>query len=616
MPSTDLPADPEPLRPDPPAVGGAGEPGPATPGPEPTTPEAGTLGAPDAGGVPPATGDPEADAHGLDHDPSLRAYLADRWRAVPVAGRVALVAVAVGLVAWASSSSVVDAFDGPTEDEVLAQAALDRAQWAAVLRQSPTDLGRAPIADALGPGDAERADDRYADYYVHQADSVAFSVLATSADFSPDVSVRRPDGVTVGASSLLRTRGRAEVDGLVGPGRFEIVVSSRGRRATGAYEVAVLEAGPVDSLYVDDEAVLDTLGAGPLRARRYERVYGIASGSETPVVVRVVSGSFTPRVHLLGPNGEVLDATERVRDGALRAAVVRYLPGWDAPYRLLVTSEEEGARGAYAVEVTSVGIRDLVAGEDGQRSILGEESFLVGGRLLDTYLFRLEEGSEVAVTVESEAFPPAFRLWQIDGRRRAELAQQLNPDEAGRVAYAGELPEGEYYLDVTTGGEDATMAGGAYGLTLTAEALEPDPPPTTDGDGPLASRYFATEVRRQGESGGSLFEVGVTGVALSYPAGQRTRVQLSVTVRSIDYTGNWAPWESFARQAYVVDDQGRRYAAAVAEAVSPSGPSATPGTARRGIVVFYHPEPVSAIERLVLVASIGERTLSLPVPVP
>ena len=123
-------------------------------------------------------------------------------------------------------------------------------------------------------------------------------------------------------------------------------------------------------------------------------------------------------------------------------------------------------------------------------------------------------------------------------------------------------------------------------------------------------------VRRTGESGGDTFEVGVTNVALSYPGESRTRVQLSVTVRSVDYTGNWAPWESFARQAYVVDDRGRRYSVSVDESESPSGPRAEPGTARRGTVVFYYPEPVGRIERIVLVASIGERTLTLPIPVP
>ena len=606
MPSPDLPADPGPPRPDPLASG-------------PEAPDAAGPGPEEHAADPPRSASDRADAPteagGLDDEPSLRAYLVDRWRAVPLAGRVALVAVVVGLVAWASVPTVVDALEGPTEEEVLAEAALARAQWAAARRQAPTDLGRDPIADALGPGDAERTDDRYADYYVHQADSTAFSVLVTSADFSPDLAVRRPDGVTIAASNLLRTQGRAEIGGLIGPGRFEIVVTSRSTRATGSYEVAVLEAGPIDSLYVDDDAVLDTLGAGPLRAGRYERVYGIATGSETPVVVRVVSAAFTPRVHLLGPNGEVLDATERVRTDSLRGAIVRYLPGWDAPYRLLVTSEEGRAQGPYAIEVTSVRIRDLAVGEQGQQSVLGDESALVGGRLLDTYRFRLGEGSRVALSVESEAFAPAFRLWRIDGRRREDVRGALNEDEAARVSYEGELNEGEYYLDVTTGGEEPTMASGAYGVTLTAEATEPDPPPPSADSGPLESRYFGTEVRRQGESGGSLFEVGVTGVALSYPAGSRTRVQLSVTVRSIDYTGNWAPWESFARQAYVVDDQGRRYTAAVAEANSPSGPSATPGTARRGIVVFYHPEAVPNINRLVLVASIGERTLSLPIPV-
>ena len=126
---------------------------------------------------------------------------------------------------------------------------------------------------------------------------------------------------------------------------------------------------------------------------------------------------------------------------------------------------------------------------------------------------------------------------------------------------------------------------------------------------------FATDVRGVGRSGGNSFEVGVTYVAVSTPNDERTRVQLSVTVRSLDYTGAWAPWDRFARQAYVVDDRGRRYTVSVEESTSPSGPRAEPGTARRGTVVFYHPELATGQRRFVLVASVGEESVTLPIPV-
>ena len=52
------------------------------------------------------------------------------------------------------------------------------------------------------------------------------------------------------------------------------------------------------------------------------------------------------------------------------------------------------------------------------------------------------------------------------------------------------------------------------------------------------------------------------------------------------------------------------------ESLSPSGAQAEPGTARRGTVVFYLPQVARDVERLTFVASIGERTLTLPIPVP
>ncbi|WP_420456689.1 hypothetical protein [Rubrivirga sp.] len=603
MPPPETPADPE-------------------PGPTPLDPDA----------RPAPVGDGPA---GPDGEPSLRAHLAELWHRVPFAARWAAVGAALVLLALAVVPPVIEATEGPTEEELLAQAARDRAQWATFRRQSPVPLGTAPVTDALGPGDAERSDDRYADYYVHQADSVAFSVLVTSDAFAPDVAVRGPDGRTVAASDLLQTDTRAEVDGLRGPGRFEVVVTSRDVGATGAYEVAVLPARPADSVYVDGEARLDTLGGGPRRAGRFERIYGIATDTDLPVVVRVVSSAFRPRIQLIGPNGQVRDASwslERTAQGdSLYGVVARYLPGWEAPYRLLVSSEGPGETGPFALDARSVPVRDLALGDAGETQTLGDGSWLRDGRYLDTYRVRIPSDRRTTVRVESDEFPPAVRIWRVQRQARSDVAEALNPDGAAAAEIERELDPGEYFVEVTSGEVDDDddrparddpkpdgPLGGEYAVTVRAEPLEPPEPPPSTGDSPAPSgtRVFATEVRRTGESGGSTFEVGVTNVAISYPGTRQTRVQLSVTVRSVDYTGNWAPWESFARQAYVVDDRGRRYEAAVGESASPSGPSAEPGTARRGTVVFYYPEAVGALERVVLVASIGERTLTLPIPVP
>ena len=569
---------------------------------------------------------PEA-VRSVDAEPSLRAHLRALWRRVPAWARWSGLAALVALGVWSVGSEVVETAEGPDEETVLRQAALARAEWAAARRQAPVPLGRRPAQGDLGPGDAELSDGRYADYHAFEADSLAFSVLVTSSAFTPDLSVALPSGRTVAASNLLRTDGRAEIGGLAGPGRFVIEVSAREPGAGGAYQVEVVADGPADSVYVDDAARYDTLGHGARRGERFERLYGVATGSEDPVLLRVVSPSFTPRLHLFGPNGEVRGSwrtVERRASGdSLRSVVVRYLPGWDAPYRLLVTSEEAGAVGPYALDVRSLETYSLRAGTTA-RNALGDDSWLADGRYVDTYRVQVPDGARTTLTASSNVFPPALRMWRVDGRRREDVAESLNPSGGAAATVEGEFDRGEYFVEVSSGGErepgDPALAG-SYTLAFQAEAVEPpEPRPRPSGDasdGPVPStRVFPTEVRRTGESGGSTFEVGVTTVAVSYPGGSRTRVQLSVTVRSVDYSGKWAPWERFAARSYLVDDSGRRYQASVAESTSPSGPTAEPGTSRRGTVVFYAPDVARDLKRVVFVASIGEQTVTLPIPVP
>ena len=560
-------------------------------------------------------------------EPSLREHLRAQWRSWPGWARWGGVAALVAVAAWAFAGRVAEAVDGPTDEEVLRDVARARAEWAAARRLAPEPLGRRPARGELGPGDAELDGGRYADYYAFDADSLTFSVLVTAEDFAPDLAVELPDGRTVAASNLLRTDGRAEIDGLRGPGTFLVEVSSAEPRAAGAYALEVVPAGPVDSVFVDGEARFDTLGHGSRRGPRYERTYGVATGAEDPVLLRVVSPSFTPRVHLFGPNGEVRGSwrtVERRASGdSLRAVVVRYLPGWDAPYRLLVSSEEPGATGPYALDVRSLQTYALAPGETAENA-LGDDSWLVDGRYVDTYRVRVPGGVRTALTASSDLFPPALRVWRADGRTRKDVADAENPAGGPEATVEGTLDSGEYFVEVTSGGEwepgDPAPAG-EYALAFETEPVEPPEPrpapPAEAYDGPVPpTRVFPTEVRRTGESGGDTFEVGVTTVAVSYPGGTRTRVQLSVTVRSVDYTGSWAPWDRFAAQSYLVDDTGRRYRVSVAESTSPSGPTATPGTSRRGTVVFYAPEVAPDLRRVVFVASIGERTVTLPIPVP
>ena len=562
---------------------------------------------------------PGDDASGDAPEPLWLRQRRVRWGAGAAAALVAAL--------WMLVSS--DA--GPATQTTAADAAMARAEWAAMMRRSPRALGPAGVRDTLGPGDAERTDGRFADYYTFTArDSTAFSVVVASADFAPDLDVRRPDGVTVAGSALLRTRSRAEVSGLRGPGRFEIVVTSREPGDSGVYELTAGPEATADSLYADGPARSDTLGVGggTLRAGRFERVYGIVTGSEAPVIIRVVSPAFVPRLELLGPTGEVEGewrTVETVRTDTLSGVVLRYLPGWDVPYRLIVSSASPYARGPFAVDVRTLPVKTLPADGSPVAGRLGDDSWLTGYRYVDTYRFTARDGMRTLIEVSSEAVPPAFRLYRSERRDDRETAANANAAGAASVRTEGILAPGDYMLEVTSGGVpgDTTRAvGGDYALTVRQTPLEPPAPRPVSPSGPnaapaatLASRVFAVAVERTGTSGGSTFAVGATQVVVSYP-GARTRVQVSLSVRSVDYTGAWAPWESFARKASLTDDAGRRYAAWPSESVSPSGGTAGPGTVRRGTVVFYTRGAHAGQRRFTLLASIGESTVSVPLSVP
>ena len=587
--------------------------------PPPETPDDPAAPAPDAGPADAPDAVPPTEAP----QQTLRARLARRRVLIGAASAAALL---VGLwMLLPGDSRPADA------GRLDADAASARAQWAAMMRRSPTTLGSAGVRDTLGPGDAQREDGRYADYYAFTArDSATFSVVVSSADFAPDLAVRRPDGVTVAASTLLRTDSRAEVADLRGPGRFEIVVTSRDVGTTGVYDLTAGASLAADTLYVDDAPRGDTLGlgAGELRAGRFERIYGVVTASDAPVVISVVSADFQPRVSLIGPTGEVEGnwrTIERIAGDSLAGVVLRYLPGWDAPYRLVVSSERAGARGAFAVEARTLPPRVIPADGRAIDGRLGDDSWLEGYRYVDTYRFRVRDGVRTSVIVSSDDVPPAFRLFRVDRRDDREAAADANPSGAPSVQAEAALTAGEYVLEVTSGGTPADTLraqGGAYTLTVRQTAPPPPPPrPASPARPPAApaesleSRVFGVSGERTGSSGGSTFGVGATQVAVSYPGG-RTRVQVSVSVRSVDYTGAWAAWSSFARKSYLLDDDGRRYTSAAGESASPSGERAEPGTVRRGTVVFYASGALTGQRRFVLVASIGASSVSLPLPVP
>ena len=561
-------------------------------------------------------------------EPDLGTGLRGLWRRTPQAARwgaAAVLALAVGAAAWAAIRP-----DERPQSEGSAERAAEaaRAAWAAARRQAPTPLapeadGSAFLAGELRPGDAERSPGLYVDFLTFTArDSALFSIAATSAAFTPGLSVSTPDGGRVAASVLLATASRAEVTGLRGPGRFEIAVTSTEPGAAGAYEVSAGRTLARDTLRADgDGPVLraDTLGvlasgaASRLRAGRHERVYALRTEPDRPVVVDVVSPAFAPSITLLGPAGEIRQQRTLERGAAgdsLFGTVLRFQPGWDLPYTLIVSSEAPEATGPFALEVRTVDVKPLAADGRARAGTLGEESWLRDGRYVEAYRFRVGSGEDVEIGLESAAFAPAFRLWREETRGVKEAAAELNAAERAAVAYeSSSLEPGSYLLEVTSAeaGEGGAYPNGRYQLRVTSERSVPvtfGDRDADEGGGPRAWSAPVSGSARGRSPGGDTFQISVSGISVSYPGGDRTRVELRVELRSVDYTGPWAPWRAFAAQSALTDLAGRQYRPAPSEGAG-TGVVAEPGSVRRGRLVFYAEGAPSSIRRVVFSAPLG-----------
>lgn len=616
------------------AVGGRYlDPSPARPVSVPAESPPESLSRPVAHDTPRAAAPPRAVAWRQDDEPDLAEGLRSRWSALPVWRRRALVAVLVlgaAVFVWRMGGG---GDPPPTDAEIAQEAAAARTAWAAARRQAPLPL--APMADgtafatgSLEPGDAETAAGRYVDFLTYALDdSVEFAVVATSADFTPDVSVRTPDGRRVAASVLLGTDSRAEVIGLQGPGSFEIAVTSASPEALGSYEVSASPRVTADTLRAEDALRADSLGGGQLRAGRYVVAYSLLVDPDEPVVLDVVSPAFEPRITLLGPAGEIRQQRTLERGAAgdsLFGAVLRFRPGWDLPYTILVSSEEPEASGPFALELRTVKIKSLSPTGRAVTGQLGEQSWLRDGRYVDAYRFRVGSGEDVEISVQSEAFAPAIQLWREETRGVKKAAESLNREERSQVSIdEGSLDPGTYVVEVTSAeaGEAGVYPAGRYALRVTS--ARPEPAPSASGGSSSSSSGGSATGFTSGASGsatgsspdGDTFTVSVSGVAVSYIGG-RTRIQLSVSVRSVDYSGPWAPWRSFARKSALMDAGGRQYRPAPSESAG-TGVLAEPGGTRRGRLVFYADGTQTNIDRLVFSAPLGGGasvpiTLNLP----
>ena len=566
-----------------------------------------------------------------DAEPELTPTLRAQWAALPRFWQRALPVLAVLAGAALAVVAFVEVRDDTADEDALRrEAAIARTAWAASLRQSAVPLGAGSggggfAEAALEPGDAEDGE-RYVDFFSYTLeDSSAFTVSVTSEAFRPDLAVRTPDGRRIAASTLLGTRERAEVIGLSGPGRFEIAVTSAERAATGPYEVTAGPSSFADTLLAADPVRADTLGGGVLRAGRYEAAYAVLAEPDQPVVLHIVSPAFRPRVTLLGPGGEIRQQRTLERGAAgdsLFGVVLRYRPGWDLPYTLLVSTQKRGQRGPFAISMDAVDIRAVTPNGRTLGADLGDQSWLREGRYVDAYRFRVGAGEKLKIGLRSDAFAPALSLWREERRSDKEIVTSENLKEEPALAYEAASPEpGTYVLEVSSAraGEEGVYPLGRYALTI--ESARPAPPPrapssggSSGGGAALAGRTVNVGVARTGRSpDGQQFRVSASGVNISYPGGSRTRVQVAVSVMSIDYSGPWAPWRSFASKARLRDGAGNTYSAAAGESAG-SGVVAEPGASRRGRLVFYTDGVVRNIQSLTLVAPLGGgASVSLPI---
>ena len=309
-----------------------------------------------------------------------------------------------------------------------------------------------------------------------------------------------------------------------------------------------------------------------LRAGRYEHSYLIEARPNEPVILSVHARDFTPKVHLLGPEGEVVEpwssVEQRVDDDSTRVTVLRFRPGSEAPYLLLATSKERAAQGSYILNLET--IRVLAIRTDGREvsAELGERSWFKDGRYVDTYRFDAGAGDQVVITVRSREFAPRLIL------RRGE--REVATAEGGQTARIERTlsTSSAYELDVTSMEE---AAGGSY--VVSVAIAQPEGPKT---------QSFNTEARRVGTSfRDHRFEITVTSVNIAQLSGGRVRVRLDVQERSLDFEGEWDEWRRRARHSWVTDDTGRRYDAAPSEAHGGEGNVVMPGEARSGRLTFY-----------------------------
>lgn len=345
------------------------------------------------------------------------------------------------------------------------------------------------VEGSLAGGDFQDPDLRYRDLYSFAADSsgrvLSFSLSAE--DFYPDLYVETPEGDRVDAETVSEEDGvrTVAVPGLRGPGLYRIHVTSRQPEETGAYTLQIRQEDPVRPLTAGAAAFEAELGAFSQQVEGFYRdtyrFRGVA-GREHAITVR--SSAFAPTVAVTGAGGAVRGESGR----AGGSTTFTFTPEQDGPLTLVVSSQSQGQRGAYTVQLTVE-----AAPEAPTTTLLPlpangspvSDSLAAGDTR--TYGVQGRIGDRIRLEVRAEGFTPSLTLVGPDGSRTPAV-----PD-ADRARIRTTLPsQGTYRVIVGAPG-----GSGQFRLTLEQEAAvtsediprlpgvgapptEPTPPPSGD----------------------------------------------------------------------------------------------------------------------------------------
>lgn len=353
------------------------------------------------------------------------------------------------------------------------------------------------IEGALAEGDAER-NGRFEDRYAFVADSSGrvLEFALVSDDFRPDLVVRGPDGQQYEARPVGDEGNRVVVADLRGPGRFQIIVTSREPAGEGSYSLAIRQETPITALRTDGQTVRATLGERSVLVDGFFRdTYEFPVEAEREYTLAVASSAFEVATTLTGRNGARV-TTAREGDA------VTFTPTEAGRYRLVVSSRERGKRGAYTVNLTAGPAPEADVPEAPRvlqpNTAPLRDSLAVGQQR--TYTFAGQIGDRVRVDARALGFSPRLVMVGPDGQRITGDTNDERASVQGTVATAGT------YRVILTGGEGSGLVQLSLEKTEAPRADDiprmpgldrppaPAPAPTQGGGGQNGQPYEAQPI--------------------------------------------------------------------------------------------------------------------------